>query len=319
MKTWSVQLLSLLVGLLLVSSVSHADVDAVSLTAAAPIPVEASPEVLEKGRYLFEASGCMHCHTNDKTKPLAGGKGIPTPFGVFIAPNITMDKSTGIGNWTDAQFLKAMRKGKNPAGQNYFPVFPFTSYSQMTDADILSIKAFLKTLPSFELKNKEHQVRFPYNLRSLVSVWRFFNISNQKNRTEADFFKNRGPFTTIPTRDQEWNRGAYLTEAVLHCAQCHTPRNGIGSFKWKEWMGGSRVSGGKTAAPNITSSKNFGRGHWSSEDWEMFLTTGMNPDGVMVGGEMAQVVDFGTAKLTAQDRQAVIKYLISLKPVESKP
>ncbi len=273
---------------------------------------ETEQQVIEQGRYLFEASGCMHCHTQDKLKPLSGGKGIPKPFGVFYAPNISMDKKTGIGNWSDVQFLNALRKGKNPKGQNYFPVFPFTSYAKMTNADILSMKRYLETQPAYQVANKSHQVRFPYNIRSLVSVWRYFNFSNSKGR-----------FNIIPSlpsnaQDPEWNRGAYLVEATLHCTQCHTPRNAMGGFKFKQWMGGSKISGGKKPAPNLTSSKTFGLGKWSAEDWDLFLTTGMNPDATMVGGEMAQVVDFGTAKLTDEDRKAVIKYLMSLPAVETE-
>lgn len=271
-----------------------------------------------RGKYLFNLSSCTNCHTSDPAKPLAGGDAIETPFGKFFPPNISADKNTGIGSWTARQFLRSLRQGISRDDQFYFPSFPYTNYSKMTDEDILSIRAYILTLPSTEQKNRPHELRFPYNKRSLLRVWRWLNFPEVAIQDSSNFLTARGPFQEIPEQNLSWNRGAYLVEGPLHCTQCHTPRDDLGGLKKKMWFAGSSIAGGDTPAPNITPEPTTGLGSWKKEDWQKFLSTGSKPNGERVSGEMWKVVKNGTAHLSSMDKQAVIDYLMAVPPVRNQ-
>ncbi len=266
-----------------------------------------STEHIERGRYLFDVAGCLGCHTDKKNKgaPLAGGRELKTPFGVYFSPNITPDKEFGIGKWSDADFLRALRFGKNPKDENYFPVFPYTSYSRMTDADILDIKAYIFSLSPVAVANKEHQAGLVFGSRFMVGPWKAVNFS-------------AGTMPLVPGRGDDWNRGAYLVEALGHCGECHTPRDRLGGFQRHEHMAGTKDGPGGEIMPNITPDKETGIGKWPDADLKALFTIGMLPDGDFVGGGMAENVTNTTSKWTKDDLAAVIVYLRSLRAIRNQ-
>jgi mono/diheme cytochrome c family protein len=254
-----------------------------------------------RGKYLFDAANCVGCHTDTKSggARLAGGKAIDTPFGAYFSRNITPDPTYGIGNWSDRDFLRALRQGISPSGAHYFPAFPFPAFTGMTDRDILDIKAYLMTQDAVALPNKPHDVPFPFDVRATMVLWRLLYFSE-------------GPLEPDPTRSAEWNRGAYLANAVSHCGECHTPRNFLGALNNARRFAGARLAGpAAKRVPNITPHASDGIGAWSLDDIATVLKTGMTPDGDFVAAPMSEVVE-GTARLTDSDRQSIAIYLKSL-------
>ena len=164
-----------------------------------------------RGEYVFHAAGCVGCHTVKlgKRALLAGGRTLKTPFGVFHSPNITPDAEHGIGTWSEADFVRAMRFGVAPDGSHYFPVFPYTSYTRMTDDDLRGLWVYIRSLPPVGQKNKPHQVKPPFGWRFLVAFWKWLYFT-------------LGPFRPDPARSAAWNRGAYLVDVLGHCGECHT-------------------------------------------------------------------------------------------------
>ncbi len=278
-----------------------------AVTAAAlSVPAAAfggQPDV-QRGKYLFDAAGCLGCHTDvkGKGKPLAGGRKLKTPFGVFMSPNITADPRHGIGNWSDEDFVRALRFGVAPDGRHYFPVFPYPSYTGITDKDLLDIKAYLFTLPKAAAPNRPHDAAPPFGWRFLVSLWK------------AVYF-TPGPFRPDPAQSEEWNRGAYLVTALIHCPECHTPRDFLGGKKTGMTLAGTKDGPTGGIIPNITPDKETGIGRWPESDLRDILKSGMLPDGDFVGSEMGEVVDGSTSRLTDADLAAVIGYIRSLPPV----
>src|SRR5690606_23286716 len=181
------------------------------------VPGAAEDDAVRRGEYVFNAAGCLGCHTDAKGggKPLAGGRPLETPFGVFYAPNITPDPATGIGTWSLDDFRRALRDGEMPSGEAYYPSFPYTSLPGMSDADIADLFAYLKTREPVVRPNRAHELRFPFGWRFLMRFWR------------ALYFES-GPLEPVTDQSPEWNRGRYLVEALGHCAECHTPRNALG-------------------------------------------------------------------------------------------
>lgn len=273
----------------------------------APADVSSSdPGAVARGEYLVTAANCAGCHTDKDHGGLrfAGGKAIDTPFGAFYSRNITPDPQHGIGTWTDADFLTALRTGISPTGAHYFAAFPFTSFTLMTDRDILDIKAYLFAQPPAATVNRPHDVPFPFDMRLVMVPWR------------ALYFRP-GPFVPTPAQSPEWNRGAYLATAVAHCPECHTPRNVLGAVEDDRRFAGAPVYGpGHNYAPNITSDPHDGIGTWSLADITSLLSLGVTPKGDFVAGPMAEVVA-GTAKLTDADRHAIAVYVKSLPPLPS--
>jgi mono/diheme cytochrome c family protein len=279
-----------------------------ALIATAVIAISASARAadqaqIDRGAYIFTVADCGACHTNVKEKGplLAGGRPLKTPFGIFYTPNITPDPETGIGRWSDADFKLALRRGVSPGNDHYFPVFPYGSFTKMTDQDILDLKAYIFSLPPVSQANREHDIDFPFGWRFSVWFWK------QLNFTE-------GPFAPDPARSAEWNRGAYLAEALAHCGECHTPRGWFGGLDTSLAMSGTTDGPEGQKVPNITPDIDTGIGSWSAKDVVRVLKTGQLPDGDFVGSLMGEVVN-GTSKLTDADRQAIAVYLQSVPPL----
>jgi mono/diheme cytochrome c family protein len=258
----------------------------------------------KRGEYLVDAANCAGCHTDAKHNGprFAGGGAVATPFGTYYSRNITPDPIDGIGAWSDRDFLRALRRGISPAGEHYFPAFPFPSFTGMTDRDILDIRAYLLTQQPAAIPNKPHDVPFPYDVRATMLGWRLL-------------YFDEGPLAPDPKASPEWNRGNYLVNAVSHCGECHTPRNFLGASDTGRRFAGARLAGedGKEGklAPNITPDAAAGIGKWSVEDIVAVLHRGVTPDGDFVAAPMSEVVA-GTAKLTDADRRAIAVYLKSL-------
>ncbi len=280
--------------------------------AASPAPaIEPAPasenEALERGAYIFHAAGCKACHTDTKKKgpPLAGGRAIRTPFGTFYGPNITPDPLTGIGEWSDGDFIRALRSGVSPDGDHYYPVFPYTSFTKMTDRDMLDLKAYIFSLPPVRKRNRPHEVEFPFRFRVLLGLWKALHFTP-------------GPFAPDRAKSAALNRGAYLAEALVHCGECHTPRTMTGGLDSAKWMAGTDDGPDGETVPNITPDAATGIGEWDLDDIEFMLETGIRADADMVGSLMAEVVENGTSRLTAADRRAIALYLKSLAPIHNR-
>ena len=245
----------------------------------------------EHGAALAALAGCEACHTAQNGAPFAGGYAIQTPTGTFYGPNITPDPTNGIGTWTERDFGRAMDRGRDPQGRNLYPAFPYPAFTHMTDADVADIWAYLQTVPPVATADKPHALH-KYRWRGALLGWKLLAL-------------HRGP---LPHQDDPvLARGQYLVLAVAHCQECHTPRNGIGALKRHQAFAGSDTEPEK--GPDIRP----GNG-WTAEDWEYLLDSGMKPDGDMVGGQMARVVDEGTSQLSAGNRQAIIRYMMEGVP-----
>lgn len=273
-----------------------------SLALAAPAAA-ADEAAVQRGEVLFKAADCAACHTDVKGggKPLAGGRPIDTPFGRFYSPNITPDKENGIGGWSEAQFHDALRRGVDDDGDYLFPVFPYPSFTGMSDADIADLYAYLQKQPAVAQPDKPHDVGIPFRWRFLQVFWR------------ALFFKE-GPLEPVAGQSAEWNRGRYLAEAVVHCEECHTPRNFLGGLKHSQAFSGNPQGPDGMKIPNVTPDDETGIGKWSAEDIATVLKTGQTPDFDFVGSGMAEVVK-GTGALSDADRHAIAVYVKSLPPI----
>ncbi|TMJ28803.1 MAG: c-type cytochrome [Alphaproteobacteria bacterium] len=257
---------------------------------------------LENGRILFHAGGCASCHAipkqEDKSR-LGGGLPLPSAFGTFYAPNISPDPTDGIGEWTEAQFVTALKEGTSPSGEHLYPAFPYTSYRQVAVDDLRDLFAYLKTLPAVAGRTPDHQLPFPLGFRRGLGIWKLL-------------FLDGGKFRPDPQKSPAFERGAYLVNGAGHCAECHSPRNVLGAV-----IAGLRFTGGPNPAgrgwvPNITQQE---LKDWSEPDIANLLETGETPEGDRVGSSMAEVVR-STTQLPAQDRAAIAAYVKSLPPVE---
>ena len=264
----------------------------------------AQEDIVERGKYLLYAGGCISCHTEDSDDAvaLAGGRAMKTPFGTFYSPNITPDAATGIGNWSDDEFVSAFWEGVSPAGEHYFPAFPYTSYTGVSRDDLLAMKAYLASIEPVSKESKEHDLAWYMSTRMAAGAWKELNFDSA--RFEADV-----------TQDEQWNRGAYLVRHLGHCGECHTPRSSLGVLQTDLEMAGSRMGDEKIA--NITQHRVDGIGRWSTSDIEYFLDIGMLPDGDFAGSSMGDVIEDNTSKLTREDRLAIAAYLKSVPPHES--
>jgi mono/diheme cytochrome c family protein len=260
---------------------------------------------LANGLTTFNAGGCSSCHAvpgqPDRTR-LGGGLAIPSPFGTFYAPNISPDPADGIGQWTEAQFVRAVTQGVSPAGFHYFPAFPYTSYAHAKVTDVRDLFAYLKTLAPVSGKVRDHDVPFPFNIRRNVGIWKWL-------------FMDSKPFVPDEARSARWNRGAYLVNSLGHCAECHSPRNFLGGIVSAQRFAGGPNPEGEGWVPNITQK---GIGDWSESDIAYFLESGQLPDGDSAGGSMVRVIR-NTSQLSAEDRAAIAEYIKSLPPVDGPP
>jgi mono/diheme cytochrome c family protein len=266
----------------------------------------ADDTIVQRGEYLVHAGGCITCHTDQDNagEYLAGGRALKTRFGTFYTPNITPDVETGIGGWSDEDFVRAFREGVTPRGENLYPVFPYTSYTGVTREDLLAIKAYLFSLPPAHQPNREHDLPWYLSFRWLLSGWKWLNFEP-------------GVFKADPSRSALWNRGAYLVRHLGHCGECHTPRNWLGGLEYHRELAGNPDGPDDSRVPDITPDRKSGIGTWSVSDIDYFLQTGMLPDGDFTGSAMSDVIDDNTSQLTADDREAIGEYLKSLPPLPS--
>ena len=282
----------------------HLALAVVAVLALAPAGVRAQDDPRARGELIFNIGGCANCHTAKDGPALAGGDPLVTSFGTFYAPNITPDPETGIGGWTLDQFKTALREGRDPDGWPYYPAFPYTSFTHITDDDVAALKAYLDTVPPVHRPSHAQALSFPYNQRWGLYLWQFV-------------FFSPGRFAPDPAHDPTWNRGAYLVQAPGHCAQCHTPRNFAGALEDdSRAFAGAPNPVGKGRIPNISEDPGHGLGKWSLDDVTTLLKLGMTPTGDFVGGEMAKVVDHATGKLPDDDVHAIAVYVKSLPPTQ---
>ncbi|MDB5595688.1 MAG: cycG [Hyphomicrobiales bacterium] len=256
----------------------------------------------ERGAIVFNAGGCASCHaTPGQTdrKLLGGGLELKSPFGTFVAPNISPHPTDGIGTWTVADLANAMLRGVSPEGTHYYPAFPYTTYAHAKIEDIRDLMAYLRTLAPVEGKARAHDISFPFNIRRGLGLWK-------------QFFLDTTPVKNDAARSPEWNRGKYLVEALGHCAECHSSRNPIGGIVASERFAGGPDLEGHGWVPNITPSAK-GLASWSKGDISELLSTGFTPDYDSVGSSMADVVR-NTGALAKSDRDAMAEYLKSLPP-----
>ena len=265
-------------------------------------PALAQASLVERGAYLARAADCMVCHTSKDGKPYAGGLGFRLPFGTLYSTNITPDKDTGIGNYSDQDFLNAVHRGIRRDGARLYPAMPFPSYTYMTDADALAIKAYLFSLPAVRAPAPENTLTFPFNQRWAMSFWSA--VFNPDTRFEPDTSKS-----------PEWNRGAYLAEALAHCGECHTPRNLAFALDNRKKFAGAVTAGWR--AFNISSDKATGVGGWRDEDLVSYLSIGHADGHGTASGPMGEAVDHSLSHLAPEDIRAVVAYLRTVPAIPS--
>ncbi|MDR3496691.1 MAG: cytochrome c [Ancalomicrobiaceae bacterium] len=257
----------------------------------------AGAELVKRGEYLTHAADCQACHTVPGGTPFAGGFAINMPFGTLYSTNITPDKETGIGTYTDAQFLAAVHQGIRADGDYLYPAMPYTSYTYMTDADALAIKAYLFTLAPVHAPAKPNQLSWPFSQRRLLAAWTaMFNPDER-------FRPNIG-------QSPQWNRGAYLAEAMGHCGECHTPRNLAYALDNRSKFAGALTAGWR--AYNITGDKESGIGDWNDEDIYLYLSTGHASGHGGAAGPMGEATDDSLSYLVPDDVHALVSYLRSI-------
>lgn len=268
------------------------------LTRPAPLPDDALAGLsgdAVRGEMVFWAGGCASCHADPKAEGAAklvlkGGQRFASPFGTFVAPNISTDPDQGIGSWSALDLANAMLRGVSPEGAHYFPVFPYASYSRATPQDVVDLHAYLMTLPADPTPSAPHEVGLPFSIRAGVGVWKALYLD--------------AAWVVDTDLSEAEARGRYLVEALGHCGECHTPRDALGGLQTASWLAGAPTPDGKGRVPAITP----GKLDWSEADITEYLTSGFTPDYDSAGGHMALVVE-NTARLPAEDRAAIAAYL----------
>lgn len=267
-----------------------------------PLPAETLAALPDgdagRGQAVFWAGGCTSCHAAPKAEGderfrLAGGVRLVTPFGTFVAPNISPDTADGIGAWTEADFANAMLRGVSPEGQPFYPAFPYASYTRMSLQDVADLWAFLRSLPPVAGRAPDHELGFPFNIRRGVGLWQRAFLSD-------------APVVSVDDADPRLVRGRYLVEGLGHCGECHTPRTIAGASDFGRWLAGGPAPEGEGSIPNLTPGGPLG--DWSETDIAYYLETGFTPDFDSVGGSMAEV-QRNMAELPASDREAIAAYL----------
>jgi mono/diheme cytochrome c family protein len=287
---------TILAGLLLCTALATGD-------AHAQPKGEPTPEDIARGKALTDAGDCASCHTADAAKPFAGGKRIDTPFGVIYAPNLTPDRETGLGAWSDDDFHRALRFGVARDGSRYYPAFPYPNFTKLTRQDILAIRAYLATLTPVQNAPRAPELRWPFNYRVVMRGWNWL------------FFK---PGILMPDQQKsaEWNRGRYLVEGVAHCGACHTPKNMFGANRRGQAYGGGRVAG--MFAPRLDGAARSGLKSWSVEEITEYLQSGRNARS-HAGELMSEVVVNSTSKMSDADIRAIAVYLKDLPAGKREP
>ncbi len=278
----------------------------------AVVPHDPGPsDPVGHGDYLVHASDCMPCHTGPGQPSFSGGLLLNTPFGPMVSPNITPDKQTGIGLWTDDQFYRIIHNGIGRSGEYIYPVMSFTSYTKMTRQNVMAIKAYLFSLKPVSAKRDVNQLAFPFNIRLSLLGWRIM-------------FFQAGTYQNDPTKSAVWNRGAYLVQGAGHCGECHSPRNLLGAMELGRSLSGGIVD--NYYAPNISSDPNAGLGARTVDQVKQFLRTGEEQNLGVAFGPMAEVVHYSMRWMTDDDLTAIATYLLNAEkrpdpvpPVPIKP
>ena len=251
---------------------------------------------IDRGRYLAAAGDCAACHTAEGGKPYAGGRAIPTPFGTIYSTNITPDKTSGIGGWSEEQFYRAMHEGIRADGKHLYPAFPYPWYTKLTRADTDALKAFLEAVPPVKQENRQTALPWPLSVREVMAGW------------NALYFQ-KGAYRPDPKQSAEWNRGAYLVEGLGHCGACHTPKNLAGGLKTKQKLEGGY--GENWYATSLTNDVRDGLGDWTADELVSYLKTGQNAKAAATG-PMAEVIENSTQHLSEEDLRAIAAYLKSV-------
>jgi mono/diheme cytochrome c family protein len=265
----------------------------VALTGAASAQDTQSFDRIERGHALALLGDCAACHTVPGGQPFAGGVALQTPFGTLVAPNITPDRDTGIGDMTDGEFLATLHDGRGHDGRRLYPAMPYPAYTKMTDDDVLAIRSYLGTVAPVSNKVITNQLPFPLNIRFSMVFWNWLNFKP-------------GRFEPNPQKSAEWNRGAYIVEGAAHCGTCHTPKTLLGGDKADASLTGATLQG--WYAPNITPDDHKGIGGWSEDELVQYLKTGTN-SWTLASGPMADAVSHSTSKMTDADIAAIATYL----------
>jgi mono/diheme cytochrome c family protein len=264
-------------------------------------PSLAGADLVARGEYLTRAADCAACHTAPGGKPFSGGLAFKLPMiGTLYSTNITPDPETGIGTWSDDEFVRALHEGVGKGGERLYPAFPYTSYTLMTRSDALAIKAYLSSLKPIKYTPPPNDVSFPFNQRYLMTFWNLLFNPGHRFQPNAD-------------QPAEWNRGAYLVEALGHCGDCHTPRNMLFGLKSHQKFAGALIQGWK--AYNVTPDPKWGIGAWSDSQIEDYLSHGHAEGRSSASGPMAEVVDNSLRFLTDVDIRAMATYLKSVPAV----
>jgi mono/diheme cytochrome c family protein len=250
--------------------------------------------LVARGQYLAVAADCEACHTAQSGKPFAGGRGFKLPFGTLYSPNITSDPTNGIGSWSDAEFVRAMRHGIGKHGEDLYPAFPYTSYALMTTDDMLALRAFLSTVPPVQTPPVSNTLAFPFDQRWVMRGWKLLFVPSN-------------PLAADPARSARWNRGAYLVEALAHCGECHTPRNLAFATKGDQRFAGAPVDG--WIAYNITSDPASGIGAWTDDALTAYLSGGHAEGHGTASGGMGEAVNYSLQHLTHEDVDSMVTYL----------
>jgi mono/diheme cytochrome c family protein len=264
-----------------------------SLTGAASAQDTQSFDRIERGRYLAVLGDCAGCHTAPGGAPFAGGVALQTPFGTLVAPNITSDPDTGIGNMTNDEFLAVLHEGRGHNGKRLYPAMPYPAYTKMTDDDVLAMRAYFATVAPVNNRVVSNQLPFPLNIRLAMAFW------NRLNFTPGRYQPN-------PQKSAAWNRGAYIVEGPAHCGTCHTPKTLLGGDKNSVALTGATLQG--WFAPDITNDSRKGIGGWSSDDLVQYLKTGANK-WTLASGPMAEAVSHSTSRMNDEDILAIATYL----------
>jgi len=262
----------------------------------------ASADIVERGEYLARGADCRACHTVLRDRLYAGGLPLLLPFGTLYSTNITPDKETGIGNYSDQDFLNAVQRGIRRDGTRLYPAMPFPSYTHMTDADVLAIKAYLFSVPAVHTENLPNTFSFPYDQRWLMGVW-------------SAFFNENSRFQPNAAQSAEWNRGAYLAEALAHCGECHTPRNLALALDNRNKFACAVTAG--WYAFNISSDKGSGIGAWSDDELRDYLSAGHASGRGTAAGPMGEAVDQSFKDIAPSDIRALVTYVRSVPPIAS--
>ncbi len=267
-----------------------------------PVQLQQADQVT-RGRYLTAAADCEACHTTDGGTPYAGGRAFTTPFGTIYSPNITADRASGIGTWSEEDFTRAVRQGIRPDGVRLYPAFPYAAYTYLSDEDVHAIRAYLMSLPGVANVTPATELSFPYNQRWLMGVWGLLYNPDTRFRPHGD-------------RSAQWNRGAYLAEALAHCGDCHTPRTALQALNNRHKFAGAVTAGWR--AYNITADPAAGVGAWSDAQLAQYLAAGHAAERGTAGGPMAEAVTLSLSHLAPQDIAALVAYLRSV-PAQASP